>query len=383
MIYKAKKILVWIGWILTTLLVVALINFNLCWSEEQQYGKAHIKIINGVQVLYLYGTPEEMGEQHGHLMKPEIQTALKDWLRPQFRTDKDWEKAKTDAHKLAKFIPDDYLRELKALAKAAEVPYNELLLSFTFTDMRAFEQVFMHCTAIVAYGKATRDGSCYLARNFDFPGKGILHNMVIVYHPKGKFSFASLIWPGMIGPCTAMNEKGLALTLNIVMGQPYGDALPQLILYRMIMENCNSIEEAVRMVQGAKRSGGWNLTLATKEEGSVVELNRAAVKVRMAEKEVVYTCNHFVELKGGVPDFRWSILSSFKSENYGQIDLEKIKNLLVQVSLIPCHSIVMQPKERIMHVTLTGPKEEFHQLTAQELFEVGPASESDNKADEK
>ena len=377
MTYKARGKFVSLSLILTTVLAIGLFNFHLCFAEEQQYGKARLKIINGVQVLYLYGTPEEMGEQHGHFMKSEIQTALRDWLRPQFKNEKNWETAKEDAHKLANFIPEDYLRELKALAKAAEVPYDELLLSFTFMDMAIFEQVFMQCTAIAAWDKATSDGTSFLARNFDFPGKGILHNIVIVYHPKGKLSFASLLWPGMIGPCTAMNEKGLALALNIVMGQPYGDALPQLILYRMIMENSTTIEEAVKLVKDAKRSGGWNLTLATREEGAVVELNRNDLKVRMAEKDadIVYACNHFIELKGGMPDFRWSLLNSFKSKNYGQIDLEKMKNLLLQVSFIPCHSIVMQPKERMMHVALTGPKDEFRQLTAQELFEVGPANE--------
>lgn len=385
MLYRTKKIVGCLGCLLTALLVIALFSCSPSRRQEdtqpvQQYNKAHIEIVNGLPVVHLYGTPEEIGEQHGYLLKDEIISSKK-WLDARYSTDEEREKAIADAAgNFERFIPQDYLKEIKALAGASGIRYDYLVFANIFIDTADFFKKTFHCSTFVAYGKASVDGSCYFGRNLDFPGKGLLHNKVFVYHPKGKFAFVSILWPGLSGVCTAMNEKGLAIAVNVVSVNPqqHGDALPQGVLYRMIMEKCQTIDEAVNLIKDAKRSGGWNVTLATKDNAAVVELNRETVAVRKAEKGIIYALNHFSEISFGM-DFagRDTKILNLKKSNYRQIDAEKVKDLLQTISLTPCHSVVIQPKELIMHVGLTGPQS-FNQLSVKDLFEVKAAT-ADNK----
>src|SRR6266849_2886703 len=88
---------------------------------EAKHGKGELKYVNGLPVLIVSGTPEEIGEQTGVLaVKPAsgLLNLLKDFLK-----ERGWEKAyplllKTGTLMVGQF-PPDHLTELRAAAKAS------------------------------------------------------------------------------------------------------------------------------------------------------------------------------------------------------------------------------------------------------------------------
>ena len=182
----------------------------------------------GVPILYLSGTPEEMGAQHGHLLGREVR-ALTRYLRG-FLGPRELESAQARARELfLAHTPAAYLREAEALAAAAGLPLEQLLFAQWFTDMY---RVFA-CTCV----GAPSDEGPLLARNLDFPGQGYLgrYSLLVVVHPQGKRPYVSVSWPGLLGVLSGMNE-GVALAVMVVHRAAPTAGVPFQLAFRSALE---------------------------------------------------------------------------------------------------------------------------------------------------
>src|SRR5262245_40186605 len=88
---------------------------------EAKHGKGELKYVNGVPVLTVEGTPEEIGEQIGALtIKPVggFERLFKEFLKYQ-RAEKIWPFLVKACTTLYKRMPADHVKEIDALAKAS------------------------------------------------------------------------------------------------------------------------------------------------------------------------------------------------------------------------------------------------------------------------
>jgi outer membrane lipoprotein-sorting protein len=218
-------------------------------------GNGRLEMIDGTRVLFLKGTPEEMGRQHGALLKKEIRD-LAEHILYGVGVGSSFEKGlwffgeiESAQQRLAPFIDERYFREMDAMASAAGLSREEVRLSMLFPEL-------FHCSGFALFGRATEGGRLYHGRVLDYlRGFGLEQNAVVmVIQPDQGNAWVNISYAGMIGTVTAMNEKQLAIGEMGGRGQGRWDGKPMAELLREVMEKASTLEEAVAILRKGPRT---------------------------------------------------------------------------------------------------------------------------------
>lgn len=218
-------------------------------------GKGRLESFEGTKVLFLEGTPEEMGEQHGVLMKDEVKNLI-DRMVYGVGVGSSFDKGRwffgeiEEAQgRLEPFIDERYLREMDALAAAAKVHPQEARLANFFPEL-------FHCTGFALHGTATAGGRMFHGRVLDYlRGLGLEQNAVVmVVRPDEGNAWVNVGYAGFIGSVTAMNEKHVAIGEMGGRGEGNWDGKPMAQLMREVMERADTIEEAVAIFEEGPRT---------------------------------------------------------------------------------------------------------------------------------
>ena len=218
-------------------------------------GAGRLEQRNGTRVLFLKGTPEEMGRQHGTLMKKEVHH-LVDRVLYGIGVGSSFEKGnwffgeiENAQKRLAPFIGERFVREMDAMAQAAGLHPQEIRLANVFPEL-------FHCSGFAIHGSATADRQMYHGRILDYlKGMGLEQNaVVIVTQPDKGNAWVNCGYAGFVGSVTAMNEKHLAIGEMGGRGEGNWDGKPMAQLLREVMENCDTIEQAVEVFQKGPRT---------------------------------------------------------------------------------------------------------------------------------
>ena len=218
-------------------------------------GAGRLEQRDGTRVLFLKGTPEEMGHQHGVLMKKEVHH-LVDRVLYGVGVGSSLEKGswffgeiESAQKRLAPFIGERYVREMNAMAEAAGLHPQEIRLANVFPEL-------FHCSGFSIHGSATSDGQMYHGRILDYlKGMGLEQNaVVIVTQPDKGNAWVNCGYAGFVGSVTAMNEKHLSIGEMGGRGEGDWDGKPMAQLLREVMENCDTIEQAVEVFKKGPRT---------------------------------------------------------------------------------------------------------------------------------
>ncbi|TAK27673.1 MAG: hypothetical protein EPO21_23720 [Chloroflexota bacterium] len=277
----------------------------------------------GLPVVFLGGGPREIGERHGRLLREEI-GALREELHTHvfgvrgrlfgavFRRASLFLARRMQCH-----LPLSTRVEMEALALAARVPLDDILLLNCFDDLVNLLRIFapglggVLCSSFVLLSSRTADGHLLHGRNLDYyfpPGllsdgghitKVLRRSQVLfAYEPRNGYAFVSIGWPGYIGALTAVNERHLTLS-SLTSYLPGGAARgePTGILYRRIMQEASDLREAEQLLRQARRTIGNNLLVASGEEEDARLFQLAPGKIIVAtpvDGRLVCT-NHFLD----------------------------------------------------------------------------------------
>lgn len=218
-------------------------------------GKGRLEIQDGTRVLFLRGTPEEMGRQQGELLKPELNDVMARIVYgvgvgssfPKGR----WFFGEIEAaHKrLSPFISDRTYREIDAMADAAGVHRQEARLANFFPEL-------FHCSGFSITGDATVGGRMYHGRILDYlKGVGLEQNAVVmIYQPDVGNAWANCGYAGFIGSVTAMNEKGISIGEMGGRGEGNWDGKPMAQLVREVMEQASTLDQAIAIMRKGPRT---------------------------------------------------------------------------------------------------------------------------------
>ncbi len=258
-----------------------------------------LRYVNGVPVLTVHGTPEEIGEAVGALaLEPARRMAFypDDLLRHYgcllLRT--------TFVHqgnRMFGHFPVDYQRELEAIGRSSHVERECLILGNTLFDLKKM----LACSALLVDPGRSVTGGPLLARNLDYPALGYAYeySLVTVYRPQGKHAFAAVGFPGLVGCLSGMNDAGLALAVlevfQIKAGSKKLDRAgdPYAMCYRRILEECTSIAEARQALEQMHRTTTTNLALADRNGVAVFEVSPQRIVVRHGTNGTTACANHF------------------------------------------------------------------------------------------
>jgi hypothetical protein len=266
---------------------------------EGTHGPAELRYVNGLPVLTVAGTPEEIGAQIGALTGPELKRLVKfpHDLLSRIGLGVMMSPLTKISNSMWPQFPPDCRRELDAMVKQTGLDRDQAVLGNTVFDILKIAG----CSTFVVEPARSATGGPLFGRNLDYPTLGFLHkySLVTVYRPQGKHAFVSVGFPGMIGCISGMNDAGLAVaTLEVYAardGSPKLDVTgtPYALCYRRILEECTTVAEAERLLRSVKRTTMNNLAVCDRQGGVVFEITPKSVAVRGPQDGVCACTNHF------------------------------------------------------------------------------------------
>jgi hypothetical protein len=318
------------------------------WVEATE-GKGRLEMIDGTRVLFLQGTPEEMGRQHGVLLKREIRHMVYHIVYG-VGVGSSFEKGRwffgeieQAQARLNPFIDPKYLEEMDAIALASGRPKEEIRLANFFPEL-------FHCSGFAVYGDATKDGTLYHGRILDYlKGVGLEQNaVVIVNQPEGANAWVNISYAGFTGSVTAMNEKKVAIGEMGGRGEGNWDGKPMAQLVREVMEKANTLDEAVDIMRKGPRTCEYYYVISDGKSKKAVGIAATPDKF-----ETVWAGEVHPQLPHAVKDAvlmsagsRYEKLVERVKEGYGRLDADGARDLMKRPVAMKSniHSVLFAPE---------------------------------------
>ncbi len=296
-------------------------------------GKGRLEEHDGARVLFLEGTPEEMGRQQGVLMKKEV-NRLVDKILYGVGVGSSFDKGRwffgeieEAVRRTGPFIDPRHLREMDAMADASGRDRDEARLSNFFPEL-------FHCSGFALLGDSTVDGKVYHGRVLDYlRGMGLEENAVVmVIKPDQGNAWINLSYAGFIGSVTAMNEKQIAIGEMGGRGEGNWDGKPMAQLVREVMEKCSTIEEAIELMKTSKRTCEYYYVISDAKSKKA-----CGIKATKDIFEVIWPGGTHPQLSDPVKDTvlmsagdRYTELVRRVKNNYGKFDADGARELMTR-----------------------------------------------------
>jgi isopenicillin-N N-acyltransferase like protein len=294
-------------------------------------GAGRLEMVDGTRLLYLKGTPEEMGRQHGKLMRPQIRD-LVNHIVYGVGVGSSFEKGRwfigeieSAQKRLAPFMDARYFREMNALADGSGLPREEVRLANFFPEL-------FHCSGFALFGEATEGGRLYHGRVLDYlRGLGLEQNAVVmVFQPERGNAWVNVGYAGFIGSVTAMNEKHLAIGEMGGGGQGNWDGKPMAELVREVMEKADTLDEAIEIMRKGPRTCQYYYVISDAKSHRAV-----GIAATPETFDIVLPGQNHPLLPHGIPDTvlmsagdRYEELVRRVQAGYGKFDAEKARALM-------------------------------------------------------
>lgn len=362
-----------------------------------EHGKGKLTYVNGVPVLTLEGHPAEVGEQTGVLAvrqaKP-LYNFPRDYFRcectatlrgafpklaaGQIRAMEEevlWPKFQKVAAKLEPNFPGAHRAELDALIKAGQLDRDQLIASNGMFDLGHVPQseLLGGCSSVIIPAEHSATRGPLFGRNLDFSHYGYLHHysLLMVYRsgdPK-RHSFVSAGFPGFVGCFTGMNDAGLTIASHEVVEPdattPFNPkGVPFAMAYRRVLEECATIGDAVKLLDGMERASVTSLVIADTTGGAVIEVTPDTIAVRRFKDKPGVCTNHFCTQKNPKQTDKFDTLTRFDTlsqsvamKKADVLSIADVKTRLHAVRLmdgrktdLTIQTFVFEPAERKVHL---------------------------------
>lgn len=323
-----------------------------------------------VKIVWLHGTPYEMGYQHGQLLHDEI-ACLPRWFITALKL------ASTHLG-LGKFARQrtfpDVIDECAGLAAAtADLGLTvESCLAIAFGDV--FQQLLrdsipmllgyqvnvrdflpaldLGCSQMVAAGKATTDGRLYHGDSLDCPRQPISHWLnhptVFVRQPHDGIPHVAIAVSGAVWPNSGLNVAGISLALNTVRPARFGEltrsGCSHVQMMAQVLKHATSYSAARSFISAQPQMKSDVILVADggTQQAGVFEITGRQLTVREFDAAgVLYATNHFVtpemQHRGRIPTrssqlryqrYEQLLEPGASHSRYGQIDAKVMVEIL-------------------------------------------------------
>jgi hypothetical protein len=343
---------------------------------EARYGQGELKYRNGLPLLMVEGTPEQIGAQVAALVgKPSARLlnypkeVLSHFATPAVMKLM-WPGLVKQGQRLLDNFPPAYRAEFEAMVKVGGLERELLMMGNTAFDMKKDLNALFGCSAVIVEARRSLTGKPIFGRNMDHFPLGYLHqySLVTVYRPRGKHAFAGVGYAGMVGCISGINDAGLTLAALETTGAPEGegpifnpDGVPFALCYRRVLEECTTIPEAEAMLRGMKRTTTNNLSICDLQGSAVFEITPSRIIVRRSENSLSICTNHFCtdELRLLKPKNQFTTLDRFAT-------LEKVRASDKRIGVADVHhyldavnqgeftlqTMIFEPADLTLHLSI-------------------------------
>ena len=312
------------------------------------HGAGRLEVHDGTKVLFLKGTPEEMGAQHGTLLKAEVQN-LMDRVLYGVGVGSSFAKSRwffseieEATGRFGKFVDPRYTREMDAMASAAGVLREEARLANYFPEL-------FHCSGFAVFGDATAGGRIFHGRVLDYmKGIGLEQNAtVIVHQPEQGHAWVNIGYAGFIGSVTAMNAKHISVGEMGGRGEGQWDGKPMAQLIREVMEKAGTLDEAVAIMRRGPRTCEYYYVIADGKTKRAVGIAATPTKFEViqpdqAHPQLPHPIKDAVLMSAGD---RYEELARRVKGGFGKLDADGARDLMTRPVCMNSniHSVLFAP----------------------------------------
>ena len=280
------------------------------WNAD---GSPQVISYEGYQVVWLKGTPYEMGQQHGQMLHDTIvQGVAALETDPVLHLMSGLAQAEGIVAIAQAYSYPDFVEECQGLVNATTdigftmadclvLNFGDVLAEYLGSSVPSNVNLQPGCTQVIASGGATTDGRLLHARIMDWNDIDyIVQNPTIfVRQPTGGVPHVVIGFPGNISPYQGMNAAGLTVATNRV----YASSDPAPVNGRSgvqlageILAHASSLDERTfdghrDADAGAPDHGGVGRQRGGRE---IYEIAPTGVGIRTLDGNVVYETNHYV-----------------------------------------------------------------------------------------
>jgi isopenicillin-N N-acyltransferase-like protein len=226
---------------------------------------------DGLFLLFVWGTPEEMGAAHGRLLKDSVQKHCDHLIAAMSQAMGEKPEMLDEVYMATRpHIPAHFIGEMEGLAKGAGIPLQTVIRCQMIGEASEW-----HCSLFGAWGKATAgDGHTYQLRALDYNIRAEIQRFptIIVYVPQQGHPFANIGWAGIVGSVTGISSVPLAIS---EIGDDYDkandsfDGIPFPFLLRDILQFDEDLDAAIARVKNARRTSSLMYAIGDGRKGRV------------------------------------------------------------------------------------------------------------------
>ena len=231
---------------------------------------------------------------------------------------------------------------MDALALAAGVEKEEARLANFFPEL-------FHCSGFAVFGDATVGGRMYHGRILDYiKGLGLEQNAVVmVFQPDQGNAWVNVGYAGFVGSVTAMNEKHIAIGEMGGRGEGKWDGKPMAQLVREVMEQANTLDEAVEIMRRAPRTCEYYYVISDGKSKRAVGIAATPDKF-----ETIWPGQSHPQLPHAIKDAvlmsagdRYEELAKRVQGRYGKLDANGARDLMTRPVCMNSniHSVLFAP----------------------------------------
>ena len=313
-----------------------------------RHGKGRLEKIEGTRVLFLEGTPEEMGEQHGTLMRGQVRDLVNRVLYG-VGVGSSFEKGRwflgeieECQMRIGPFMDERYLREMDSIASAAGLDREEVRLANFFPEL-------FHCSGFALLPDATQGGRVYHGRILDYmKGVGLEPNAVVIIHrPEVGHAWANVSYAGFVGSVTAMNDQHISIGEMGGRGEGKWDGKPMAQLVREAMEKASTLDEAIAIFRDSPRTCEYYYVIADGRSGRAVGIAATPDRFELVEPGAAHA-----QLPHPVPGTvllsvgdRYEELVKRVKAGHGRFDADSARDLMTRPVCMKSniHSVLFAP----------------------------------------
>lgn len=306
---------------------------------------------DGMWVAHVHGAPDARGRALGELLGPQMRWALPRFLRAVFRRENPGGHVAVLRERLAPGIPAPAAAQLNAMATAAGVSLDALLVVNLAPELGTG----LMCTAASAPpppGQPLRAG-----RNLDWPGGRVLKDLGLIVVESGPDieTFAHVTWPGLVGVVTGMNAHGVFSGNLVVLNDKSEPApgVPVMFAQRDWLAHARTAEAVAARLVDTRRTIAQSYIVADPQGAWVAEV--ALSRVARRGGGPVAIANLHGETVAPRPDGRYARLRA-AMEKPGSTRVAELKAALADVALaeLNVQAVVAVPARRALHVATEG-----------------------------
>ncbi len=224
-------------------------------------------------VCVMEGTPREMGYQHGRLLAKQARHIIHEGYMQKALYGKGYSRdyVMAQSERMEKHFSKAHIEEMRGMVdglKAAgvdDIPYEDVRTGVTQAEILHYDpNAPPACSNYAVWGKWTEDGRLLHGRNLDWNIQGDAQDdaVILVWRPKDGIPFMMVGWAGGIGSVSGMNARGITIgEMTVTSTDATFDGLPLFLIMRKILEEAETLDEAVAIMQQGPRTTGWNFIL--------------------------------------------------------------------------------------------------------------------------